>query len=219
MVDQMIGRSNSLPVRKLYVMVRHFGDASDTAFEEDDYDDEDEEKEHNINNNGHANYNEFVTSVQVRLGETHINGNPESLLADYVVSYQATTSDKFDVLACGVKPCGKTYISQLQSDFVKLGKEMKDMSDALLDYDVKSPLVAEQGCYILYEHGMLSLSELPQDVHRIPIILEHLMQLANLLEDTTRKIDERSRSDKATQAQVDWKRPLAGTPIRTNEQR
>ncbi|KAI7850360.1 hypothetical protein BDC45DRAFT_247474 [Circinella umbellata] len=282
MIDQMISRNDSLPVRKLYALVRNFGDASDTAFEEDDYDDEDQETEEreDDDNNAHVNNEEiddfllttnilynligtfrnwmsdcffeltFIAqhvfsfiqpifqriSVHVRLGETHINGKPDSLLADCVGSYQATTGDKFDVLACEVKPCKTTSISQVQFDFVKLGKEMKEMLDALLDYGVKSPLVTgvliegknmttytirltEQSCYILYEHEMFSLLESPQDVHRVPVILEHLIQLANLLKDTTRKISECSLSNEPSQAEVNWKQPSAGTPLRTNEER
>lgn len=175
MVDQLIGRSSNLPVRKLYALVRHFGDASDAALEQgeddedDDEDDDTEGKEDDDNNhvNNSRNVdNEVVDdllltanvlhsligtfqnwmsdrifefsfieqhltafmqpvfqriAVHVRLGETHINGNSESLLADYVGSYKATTGDKFDVLACEVKPWGKTSISQVQSDF-KIGK-------------------------------------------------------------------------------------------------
>lgn len=80
-------------------------------------------------------------SVKLRLGETNINNDPNSLLADYVGSYQATSGDKFDVLTCEVNPFNKASSSQAQSDFVKLGKEMKQMVDKLVDNGVESPVV------------------------------------------------------------------------------
>ncbi|KAG2220326.1 hypothetical protein INT45_004011 [Circinella minor] len=113
MIDQMISRNDSLPVRKLYAL--------------------------------------------------------QTVLA--LIKQQLAISSTFwRVRSNDVK---KTSISQVQSDFVKLGKEMKEMLDALLDYGVKSPLVTgilikgknmttytmrltEQGCYILYEHGECS---------------------------------------------------------------
>ncbi|KAG2217582.1 hypothetical protein INT45_012438 [Circinella minor] len=75
---------------------------------------------------------------------------------------------------------------------------MKEMLDALLDYGVKSSLVT----------GILI-----EDVHRVPTILEHLIQLANLLKDTTRKFGECSLSDEPSQGEVDWKQVSAGTSL------
>ncbi|KAI9246282.1 hypothetical protein BDA99DRAFT_576679 [Phascolomyces articulosus] len=137
-------------------------------------------------------------SITLRLGETHINNDPTSLLADYVSTYQTTSGDKFDFLSCEVKPFGKKSSSQVQSDFTKLGKELKQMVDKLLDYGVESPVVVgvlvegysmktysmrliEDGCYIFYEHGSLTLLQSPQDVHGALIIIEHLIQYGNIL--------------------------------------
>ncbi|KAI7853066.1 hypothetical protein BDC45DRAFT_606952 [Circinella umbellata] len=306
MVDELIGRRDKLPVKKLYALIRKFGDASAAAFgdgesdeNENENEDDDNDNDNNKNNHNHTiNENNkpdddsdddddddddekvddlllttnildnlvgafqnwidncvfesaFIQqhlspfmipvfqrlSITLRLGETHVNNDPTSLLADYVGTYQTTSGDKFDVLSCEVKPFGKKSSSQVQSDFTKLGKELKQMVDKLLDYGIESPVVVgvlmegysmktysmrliEDGCYIFYEHGSLTVLQSPQDVHGAPIIIEHLIQLGNILQDTLQNIDTRSLStDTPNNAPVYWKRQSAGTPLRTNEER
>ncbi|KAG2223514.1 hypothetical protein INT45_000834 [Circinella minor] len=304
-VDELIGRRDKLPVKKLYALIRKFGNASAAAFgdgdSDDDDDDENEDDDNDDNKNNHGNTNTinenkdlddhtdddddddenvddlllttnildnlvgafqnwidncvfestFIQqhlspfmipvfqrlSITLRLGETHVNNDPTSLLADYVGTYQTTSGNKFDVLSCEVKPFGKKSSSQVQSDFTKLGKELKQMVDKLLDYGIESPVVVgvlvegysmktysmrlvEDGCYIFYEHGSLTLLRSPQDVHGVPIIIEHLIQLGNILQDTLKNIDTRSLStDTPNNAPVYWKRQSSGTPLRTNEER
>ena len=76
----------------------------------------------------------------------------------------------------------------------------------------------EDGCYIFYEHGSLTLFQSPQDVYETPIIIEHLMQLGNILQSTLQNIDTRAlSSDTTNNAPVCWKRQSSGTPLRTNE--
>lgn len=73
---------------------------------------------------------------------------------------------------------------------------------------------------ILYEQGSLTLLQSPQDVHGVPIILEHLIQLGNILKYTLKNIDMRSiSSETRDNTSVRWKRQTSGTAIRTTEQR
>jgi hypothetical protein len=80
-------------------------------------------------------------SINMRLGETHICNNVALPLADYVGSYKTSTGCSYDVLAVEVKPVSKTSNSQLEFDYVKVGKEMKEILDVLLDNGVQSPTV------------------------------------------------------------------------------
>ena len=303
MVDELIGRRDKLPVKKLYALIRKFGNASAAAFGDGDSDDDEEDDEDDDEDDGGKNDHDHTNiigenndpddhsdedndenvddlllttnildnlvgafqnwidscvfestfiqqhlspfmipvfrrlSITLRLGETHINSDPTSLLADYVGTYQTTSGDKFDVLSCEVKPFGKKSSSQVQSDFTKLGKELKQMVDKLLDYGIESPVAVgvlvegysmktysmrliEDGCYIFYEHGLLTLLQSPQDVHGAPIIIEHLIQLGNILQGTLQNIDTRSLStDTPNNTPVYWKRQSSGTPLRTNEER
>ena len=74
------------------------------------------------------------------------------MLADYIGSKKAPTGDIFDILAIEVKPPSKSSRAQLQSDFVKLGKELKSMVDRLHSHGIKDAVV----CGVLFDgyHAM-----------------------------------------------------------------
>ncbi|KAI9276932.1 hypothetical protein BDA99DRAFT_532023 [Phascolomyces articulosus] len=108
------------------------------------------------------------------LSETHINHDPNSLLDDYVGSYQVISGDEFDVLSCEVKSFSKKSSSQVQSDLTKQVKEIKQILYKSVDYEVIDPIVVgilvkeysittyymrliEHGYYVSYEHGSLTL--------------------------------------------------------------
>ncbi|KAG2224499.1 hypothetical protein INT45_010565 [Circinella minor] len=89
----------------------------------------------------------FVDSVfarhglSIRIGELHVTRRPHSMTADYVAAHKTTTWSSHDILAIEIKPPGIPSQSQLKSDFVKIGKECKDMIDDLLELGVENPYV------------------------------------------------------------------------------
>lgn len=69
MVDELIGRSTNLPPKRLYSLIRKFGNASASAFDNDDdnSDNGGNEENENVNNNGHNNTNsEIVMMAMVK---------------------------------------------------------------------------------------------------------------------------------------------------------
>jgi hypothetical protein len=174
-------------------------------------------------------------NITMRLGETHICNNHLLHLSDYVGSYQAPTGQTYDVLTVEIKPPKKSSESQLESDLVKVGKEMKDMIDVLVDLGVETPTVAGallegfsmttytmqlvyEGVYIMLERSKVDLLRRPSDIFSAPGITESLMQLANSMKGTIRDIRDKSISnDPLSIIQQDWKRPSAAVPERTTE--
>ncbi|KAI9270467.1 hypothetical protein BDA99DRAFT_416573, partial [Phascolomyces articulosus] len=139
--------------------------------------------------------------IKVREGETHLIDNPSSLMADYIGSYTSTTDETFDLLAVEVKPPQKSSNHQLQSDYVKVGKEMKEMVDRLVKKGISNPItcgilvegyemrtyslqLVADGVYLMIEHGFIELLRYPQSVCGVPGIMEHLMQLKSILSTT-----------------------------------
>jgi hypothetical protein len=174
-------------------------------------------------------------NITMRLGETHICHNPLLHLSDYVGSYQAPTGHTYDVLTVEIKPPKKSSESQLESDLVKVGKEMKDMIDALVDLGIETPTVAGalledftmttytmqlvcEGVYIMLERNKVYLLRSSGDLSITPGITESLMQLANLIKSTIHDVHDKSiSSDPPSNVQRDWKRPSAAVPERTTE--
>ncbi|KAI9275957.1 hypothetical protein BDA99DRAFT_588984 [Phascolomyces articulosus] len=248
----LVDQDPKLLVKKLYALIRKFGNASAAAFGEGDSDDDEDNDDNGKNyhnhtntigeNNGsddHSNDDDdenvddlllttnildnlvgafqnwidnyvfestFIQqhlspfmipvfqrlSITLQLGGTHINNDPTSLLANYVGTYQTTSGDKFMFF-----PVKSKHL------------ELTQMVDKLLDYGVESPGVVgvlveghsmktysmrliEYGCYIFYEHGLLTLLQSLQDVHGALIIIEHLIQLGNILQGTLQNIDTRA---------------------------
>lgn len=177
-----------------------------------------------------------ASKITLREGESHLINDPTSLMADCIGSYKAITGDVFDILSVEVKPPTKSSQAQLQSDFVKLGKELKSIIDRLIGRGVENPtacgvlvegydcrtyslrLVAE-GVYLMVEHGCIQLLKSPQAVNSLPVIIEHLMQLRTLLGPTIMAINETVISTDSSRTSVGWKRPSAGIPQRTNKLR
>ena len=52
-------------------------------------------------------------NISMRLGETHVCGLPDSLMADYVGSHKTSTGNEYDVVAVEVKPPNKTSSSHV----------------------------------------------------------------------------------------------------------
>ncbi|CDH52271.1 predicted protein [Lichtheimia corymbifera JMRC:FSU:9682] len=149
----------------------------------------------------------FGNSVNIREGESHLLGYNNEMLADYIGSKKAPTGEIFDILAIEVKPPCKSSNAQLQSDFVKLGKEMKSMVDRLHSHGIKDSVVCgvlfngyhatthtlllvAEGVYLMVEHGHFDLMRSPQDVSSVPKIYEHLKQLNTLLQPVIHTIND-----------------------------
>ncbi|KAI8139785.1 hypothetical protein BJV82DRAFT_626136 [Fennellomyces sp. T-0311] len=176
-------------------------------------------------------------SISMRLGESHVAGDAHGLMADYIGSHTTTTGAKYDLLVVEVKPPAKSSRNQLQSDFVKLGKEMKDIIDALIDFGVEAPcacgILVEgfavktysmqlkcEGVYVMLHHESVRLLETPEDVHSLPAIVECFVQLKNIVQPTIKRIDEIALSSEPSHgAPASWKRRSAGIPMRTAERR
>ncbi|CAO3589344.1 unnamed protein product [Absidia cylindrospora] len=75
-----------------------------------------------------------------RNGDDLDNGVP-SMMTDYTVFYRTRLSQEFGLFGVEVKPPGKSSSGQLQSDTLKLAKEMKRMVDFLVDSGVDSVIV------------------------------------------------------------------------------
>ena len=178
--------------------------------------------------------NIFPPTINIRDGESHIVDDPQSLLADYVGSYSSSAGKVFDILAIEVKPPKKVSSAQLQSDFVKTGKEMKDMLDTLVDNGIHDAIVAGfviegyesrsytmelvgEGVYLMVQRGKCELLRSPNDASRIPQLYEHFLQTRNLLLSTIHKIDNIPTITHAIHQA--WKRPSAPTPQRTNKKK
>ncbi|KAI9243361.1 hypothetical protein BDA99DRAFT_449175 [Phascolomyces articulosus] len=178
--------------------------------------------------------NIFPPRINIRDGESHIVDDPQSLLADYVGSYSSLAGKVFDILAVEVKPPKKVSSGQLQSDFVKTGKEMKDMLDTLVDNGIHDAIVAGfviegyksrsytmelvgEGVYLIVQRGKCELLRSPNDASRIPQLYEHFLQIRNLVLSTIHKIDNTPTITHAIHQA--WKCPSAPTPQRTNKKR
>lgn len=175
--------------------------------------------------------------MNTRHGEAHVNNKPDSLLADYFVYHKASTGDIFDIITVEVKAPTRSSEAQLESDFVKLGKEMKDMVDALLDYGVQDPLVGgilvkgysvttytlrlvSDGVYWMVLRGSFELLRSPGDIPNIPKIVEHFIQLRTLVYPTVFAIDNRCDLENGSSSVTNpWKRRSASTPVRTQNRR
>ena len=174
--------------------------------------------------------------MTTRVGESHVTKRPNSHMADYVAAHVTSTGKACDVLAVEIKPPSQSSHSQLESDFVKVGKELKDIIDDLVELGVDDPCAAgilieglkmttytmrlvSEGAYILLEHGQVSFLHSPQDVHCVPQIIEHLEQLSALLGPTRRKIDERVVFNRPRSSRQAWQRQSAPVPSKKSERK
>lgn len=163
-----------------------------------------------------------------RLGESHLGDNRE-LMADYTVSHQAPDGRCFDLLAVEIKPPGKSSNCQVQSDFIKMGKEMKCMLDCLINAGVDAPVTCgllvegfkcttysmqlkADGVYLMVEHGQSHLLQTPLCIPNVPGIVEHLLQLKSLLSSTLDAID--TLHTHTARPILSWKRRSSGTPVK-----
>ena len=176
----------------------------------------------------------FPPNICIRDAESHLTAESQCLLSDCVGSYATPGGKTFDILSIKVKPPKKSSNRQTQSDFVKVGKELKDMIDDLVDngicngvvggfvtqgYTSRSytmELVAE-GVYLMVNRGECDLLRSPKDAIRIPQLYEHFLQTRNLLLSTIEKIDNILTITHATRQS--WKRPSASIPCRTTKKR
>ncbi|KAI9265240.1 hypothetical protein BDA99DRAFT_426793, partial [Phascolomyces articulosus] len=113
----------------------------------------------------------------------------------------------FDIIAVEVKPPNKSLDGQLQSDFVKLEKEMKDIVGLLVDHRAQNPVaggilvkgysastytleLVSDGVYWMSLLGTFDLLRFPADVSSIPKIIEHFVQLRIFMYSTILAIGE-----------------------------
>ncbi|KAI9274400.1 hypothetical protein BDA99DRAFT_497390 [Phascolomyces articulosus] len=178
--------------------------------------------------------NIFPPRINIRDGENHIADDSQSLLADYVGLYPSPAGKVFDILAVEMKPPKNVSSDQLRSDFVKTGKEMKDMLDTLIDNGVHDAIavgfviegyksrsytmeLVGEGVYLMVQRGNCELLRSPNDASRIPQLYEHFLQIRNLLLSIIHKIDNIPSTTHAIHQA--WKRPSAPIPQRTNKKR
>ncbi|CAO3637363.1 unnamed protein product [Cunninghamella blakesleeana] len=139
------------------------------------------------------------------LGESHVK-EKSTIMADYILKYVPPYGECFDLFVAEIKPVNKNCHSQLQSDFVKLGKQMKSMLDHLIKTGVNDPIVTgllvdgyscstfmlslkSDGIYILTELATFYLLRSPLDSPLIPTIAECFFQLKSLITTTANNIN------------------------------
>ncbi|KAI9278619.1 hypothetical protein BDA99DRAFT_531364 [Phascolomyces articulosus] len=172
-------------------------------------------------------------SIAMRRGETHICNKPNELMAGYVGYHEVANGSTYDLLTVVVKLPSESSQSQLQSDFIKVGKEMKTMLDELTNLGVEKPNVAgilveghelstfsmrlvHDDVYIMRQHDHLRLLQTPESIVLVPSIIEYMMQLATLLQDTVNEIDKRVLSNERATSPHYWQQTSAGIPQRTS---
>ncbi|CAO3651166.1 unnamed protein product [Cunninghamella echinulata] len=163
--------------------------------------------------------------------------NTATLMADYTIFYQSNLNKNFDLFVVEVKPIGKSCGSQVQSDLVKLGKEMKRMVDFLVAEDIDQITVCGMlvkgiecstykmdleydGMYRMVQLGGFHLLRNETDILLTPKIIQHLIQVKNYILKTANSINEKYKNiitDKAVQRRQ-WKRRSSITPTKKNTQ-
>ncbi|KAI9274527.1 hypothetical protein BDA99DRAFT_533160 [Phascolomyces articulosus] len=175
-------------------------------------------------------------NLATRLCESHVTNRQNSLIADYIISHKTSMGTSHDIIRVEIKPPHtSSSSSQNQSDFVKIGKESKDMIDDLIVLGVEDLRVGGiliegedvstytmqlkcQDVYILRQYGQFRLLHSPQEVYAIPTIIEHIEQVANLVEQTRQRIDQCIMTQPTITTLSSWQRPSASIPKRTDEE-
>ena len=131
-------------------------------------------------------------NINIREGESYLIDDLHSLMADYIGSRSASNKKIFDILCIEVKLPKKFSNWQLQSDFVKVGKGMKQMIDVLVDNGIDDAVVAgiviegydivtctmelvADGIYLMLEKGRCRLLKSPSEISQVPQLYEHLL--------------------------------------------
>ncbi|CAO3588281.1 unnamed protein product [Absidia cylindrospora] len=177
-----------------------------------------------------------------RYGDDLDNGSA-ALMANYTVLHRTSFGQEFDLLVVEVKPPGKTSSGQLQSDWVKIGKEMKRMVDCLVNTGIDNILVGGTlvegfscSTYMmdLKHDGVCRMTQLshfyllrgPSDIALVPEIIEYILQLKAILLQTVASINQRymkgisnnsnsnSNSNSSILSPISRKRKACGTPKR-----
>ncbi|CAO3637683.1 unnamed protein product [Cunninghamella blakesleeana] len=179
-----------------------------------------------------------------KLGESYVmngnnveNGNA-SLMADYTVSYSPIHGHIFDLFVVEIKPIGKSSTSQPQSDFVKLGKEMKRMVDCLVNEDIETVQVdgilvegikchtyimdlGYDGIYRIVQIGEFNLLRDSSDILLVPKIIEYLSQVKSFLLETANSIDLKFKNNNNHPHKVQQrhlrKREACGSPCKGSD--
>ncbi|ORY89231.1 hypothetical protein BCR43DRAFT_500114 [Syncephalastrum racemosum] len=174
-----------------------------------------------------------------RHGETRIKHTDSLAKADYVVYHPAPDQNIYDLITFEVKPPEKSSEAQTESDFVKVGKEMKTALDCLIDLGLENPVVGgvlvkgyeattfklqleAEGVYFMNTLANVHLLRSPMDVTLLPQIVESLLQLRTCIQPTLLSIDDVLTRDSTTGSQIPkkaWKRPSSAAPLRTDERR
>ncbi|CAO3588625.1 unnamed protein product [Absidia cylindrospora] len=131
-----------------------------------------------------------------------------------------------------VKPPNKSSSSQLQSDLVKLGKEMKRMLDAGIEKIMVCGMLVEgfpcttysmdlkfDGIYRMVQLARFHLLRDSSDILLAPRIIENLLQVKTILIETVTSIDDITNNNVSDSdccssdgTPKSWKRPACGTP-------
>ncbi|CAO3638490.1 unnamed protein product [Cunninghamella blakesleeana] len=176
-----------------------------------------------------------------RVGESIITGHGYNkggadMMADYTLSYEYDHHHYLDIFVMEVKPPKKSSNSQLQSDYIKLGKEMKMMIDALSNKNIGDKVVCGllvegfvctsfcmdlkyDGIYRMVELGKFYLLREPLDLVLVPRIVQYLLQIKSILLNTVKSITNNyvansQNSNNNNNNNKSWTRPSCSTPHR-----